>query len=157
MCLGPQALESCRDTAILPDDVCNPIDNLQDEQVCHVHVEQPAKLQARVDQEIKGQILFAAEALVRGAGIGAYSEHDRVFARELFVKVAEPARLDGSAGSGILREEVEDNVPAAQKIVQADLFSVLIPCGKSRCVCADGQHKFLRAHGTTAVEVVLPC
>ncbi len=157
MLLGPHALESCRNTAILPDDVCNPIDNLQDKQVCHVHVEESAELQARVDEEIKRQILFAAEALVRGAGISAYSKDDCVFARELFVKVAEPARLDGSAGGGILRKEVEDYVSAAHKILQADLFSVLIPCGKSRCVCADSQHKSLRAHGTTAVEVVLPC
>ena len=76
-------------------------------------------------------MVFFLELLLRLRTIGRYAKDDSPRFLQLFVCVAEPARLNGSTGSIGFRKEEQHHRLAAE-IFQGDVLSVLVGQSKVR-------------------------
>jgi hypothetical protein len=74
------------------------------------HVVEPADFLLGVGEELHRQAVLVAERLVREHVVARDAEHHRVELLELVLAVAEADRLDGAAGSAVLRIEIEDDI-----------------------------------------------
>jgi hypothetical protein len=142
------AADGAQDPAVLADDIGHPFNQSEDDQVRDPDVVQAADPQVRIEEQIEGKRLPGPEFPMRLFGIRADAVKNGLFAGKLVGKVAEPARLGGSAGRAVLRKEEEHDMVLPAVVLQADRLPVLGARREERRDAADLEHDRLRRSGT---------
>ena len=132
MACGLRAAYGAEDPAVFADDIRHALDQPEDDQVRDPDVVQAADPQVRIEQQIERKGLPDPELAMGLFGIRADAKNDGLFPGEFVGEVAEPARLGGSPGRGVLWEEIQDNSFQAEKMFQPYLFAILVQRRKKR-------------------------